>query len=154
YFGAVSSCEGTTGRLQFSRTHVVGGRVGEIAAERDAFDNAAEIVAIDAVGDDKVDLASVSLAVASELVGGERKRERRQPRVVGGAGKAMRPGGKRAGHLPGPEAIFFPFGLFDPEQPAGELSVCSRQKQQPARFRLETASRDKGASTLADFLLD
>jgi hypothetical protein len=56
--------------------------------------------------------------------------------------------------LSGPEAIYFTFGLFDPEQHAGELSVCSRQQQQPARFRLETASRDKGASTLADFLLD
>src|SRR5262249_59343676 len=95
YFGSVSSCEGTTGRLQFSGTHIVGGRVGEIAAERDAFDNAAEIVAIDAVGDDKVDLASVSLAVASELVGGERKRERRQPHVVRRAGKAIRAPGQR-----------------------------------------------------------
>ena len=155
YLGAVPPGEGATGRFQFGRAHVVGRRVGQVAAQRDALNDAAEIVAIDAVGDDKVDFAGVGLAVARELVGAERERERSQPRIVRCVGEAISAGRQLAGQLSGPEAVYVAFaGFFDPEQHAGELSVRSRQQQQPARFGLETAGRDKGASALADFLLD
>jgi len=69
----------TRSRLQLGRPHVIGWRVGEIAAKRDAIDDAAEVFAIHAIRYHQVQLARLRLAVACELIPSERECEGRQP---------------------------------------------------------------------------
>src|SRR6478609_2923727 len=113
--------EGAAGRLQLSRSHIVGGRIGEIPAERHTFDNAAEVLAINTLGHHKAHIARIRLPVARELVRAERKGECSQKRIVWRVGESIASWRKLARQLPGPEAVdFILIGGFDAEQRAGE----------------------------------
>ena len=112
--------EGAAGRLQFGRSHIVGGRIGEVPAERHSFSNAAEVFAINTLGNHKAHIARIRLPVARELVRAERKGERSQTRIVWRVGESIGSWRQLAGQLPGPEAVdFILIGGFDAEQRAG-----------------------------------
>ena len=95
------------GRLQFSGAHVVGGRVGEIPAERYALDNATELVAIDALRNDEAYLARFRLAVSRELIRTERKCEGSEPRIVRRIGETVSARRQQIGQLSWPEPVDF-----------------------------------------------
>src|SRR5262249_25842528 len=147
--------ERTAGGLQLGRSHVVRWRIDEVPAQRHALDNAAEVFAIDALGDHKAHIARVRLAVARELVGAKRKSQGGEPLIMRRIGESVGSRRQLAGQLSGPEAIAAILTRrFDPKQRASECPVLSRKQHQPASLGLESRGGDESAPPLADVLAD
>ena len=108
-------------RFELGRAHVVGRRVDEVAGERDAFDDAREFVAVDAVGQrEPRPPCRLGLAVAGEAIGAEREGERGEARVVRRIGEAIGAGAAagRAARRAGTDRCGSSAAL-EPEQHAG-----------------------------------
>ena len=130
------------GLFQFGRPHVVGRRVDEIARQRHAFDDAGEIVAVDAVGQHQPHVARFRLAVAGELIGAEREGERGEPRVMRRIGEAVGARRQQAGQLPRPEQVFHRLvGVFQAEQNAGQFAVRRRHGEIASGLGLDIRRR-------------
>ena len=87
--GGVARGKLARGLFELRRAHVVGRRIDEIARQRHAFDDARQIVAIDALRQIELDRARLGLAVAGEAVEAEREGERGKPRIVRLVGEAV-----------------------------------------------------------------
>src|SRR6185437_6677742 len=144
HFGAMLLRERAGCRLQFGGAHVVRRRVGEIPAERHAFDDASEIFGVDAFRRDEPHDARFGLAVAGKLISPKRKGESGEPRVVRWVGKMVSTRGQETRQLAGTKPINFRFiRTFNPKQRAGKLSIVARQQQEAARLQLEAGGRDE-----------
>ncbi len=85
------------GRFELGGAEIVGGRVDEIAGERDRLDDARKIAAVDAFGQLQPDLLCGLLAVAREPVRAERERKRGEPAVRGRIAEPVGPGRQQRG---------------------------------------------------------
>ena len=118
------------GVLQLGRAHVVGRRVDEIARQRHAFQDAAEILSVHTLRDHQPYVAHLRLAVAGESIGAEREGQRRQPRVMRRVGETVSARRQQGGQLPGPEQVFHRLvGVFQAEQHAGQFAVRRRHRE-------------------------
>ena len=135
---AVSFSKRAGGALQLCRAHVVRWRVGEVAAQRDRLDDAAEVFAVDAVRHDQLDGARFRLAVAGELIGPQRYGQRRQPCTLRVHRQNDRPGRWHAGELAGAEQVLHGVvGVFEAKQDAGKLAIRSGNDQVAAGLGLK-----------------
>ena len=87
--GAVLGGKRARGLFEIGRSHVVRRRVDEVAHQRDRFDHALEIFAVEALRQIELDLAAFGLVVARKAISAERESERREPRVVRIVGKTV-----------------------------------------------------------------
>ncbi len=149
--GVVARGELARGLFELRRPQVVRRRVDEIARQRHAFDDALQLVAVEALRQIEIDLARFGLAVTREAVEAERERERRKPRIVRLVGEAIDAVGQKLRQAAGKERILGFAGAFKPEQHAAEAAF-SRQQQMPAGLRLETGGVGEGASLGAEQL--
>ena len=132
------------GMFEIGRTHVIGRRVDEVARERDALDDAGEVVAIDAHRQFELDGFVFGFPIAREAVAAERKRQRGEARVVRRIGEAV--GARRQESRERARAEAVEVGIvrgFDREQHARERTLRPRQQQVPAGARLKTGGIGK-----------
>jgi hypothetical protein len=98
-------------------------------------------------------LARLRLAIASELIGAERKGERGQPRIVRRVGETVRAGRQQRRQSARPEHVFHRFvGVFQTEQDAGQFAVGSRHKQKTSGLGLVTSGAQIRAFAVIDDL--
>ena len=148
---------GELSRLAFERrrAEIVGGRVDEVAAERDGAGDRLEPRRVDSVGRDQPRPLGRVGAVAVEAVEAEQERQRRQLRLVRRVGEAIGAGRQRRGEAAGGERIAtLGVLLGEAEQRAGEAAVGARQQLQPSRLRLEAAGGGVARRRRADRRLD
>ena len=144
-------------RLAFERrrAEVVGGRVDEVAAERDGAGDRLEPRRVDPVGRDEPRPLGRIGAVALEAVEAEQERQRRQLGLVRRVGEAIGAGRQGRGEAAGGERIATPDVLLgQAEQRAGEAAVAPRQQLQPSRLRLEAAGGGVARRRRTDRRLD
>ena len=110
--------------LELGRSHVVCRRIDEVARQRDRFDDALEILAIDALRQIEFDLARFGFAIAREAIGPERESKRRQPGVVRIVGKPINAIGQQLRQTPGKKKILGIVRRFDAEQDSAEAALA------------------------------
>ena len=147
--GAVTRGKLPRGVFELGRAHIVRRRIDEIARQRHAFDDALQIVAIEALRQIELDLARFGLAVAREAVGAEREGERGKPRIVRLVGEAIDAVRQMLRQAAGQKQILGIVGAFEPEQDAAE-PVLARQQQMAAGLGLETRGVGEGAGLGAE----
>ncbi len=148
---------GELSRLAFERrrAEIVGGRVDEVAAERDGAGDRLEPRRVDPVGRDQPRPLGRVGAVAVEAVEAEQERQRRQLRLVRRVGEAIGARRQSRGEAAGGERIAaLGVLLGEAEQRAGEAAVGARQQLQPSRLRLEAAGGGVARRRRADRRLD
>ena len=117
-FRAVLFGQSASRRLKVRRAHVIGRRVDQIARQRHAFDDAAQIVAVGAFGQHESHRLVLRLAIAREAIGAEREGQRGKPRIVRRIGKAVAAGRQHAGQQARQERVVIFFLAFQSEQHA------------------------------------
>ena len=112
--------------FKFRRAHIVGRCVDKIARQRHGFDDAVEILAVNALRQIELGLVAFGLAVAREAIGTEREGECRKPRVMRIVGKPVNAAGKKLGQGSGKKRVLGVSRRLDPEQDSAK-SFVSRQ---------------------------
>ena len=143
--GAVAARQRAGGMFEIGRAHVIGRRVDEVARERDALDDAGEVVAIDAHRQFELDGFVFGFPIAREAVAAERKRQRSEARVVRRIGEAVDARRQKARERARAETV--EVGIirgFEREQDDRERALRPWQQQVPAGTRLKAGGIGKG----------
>ncbi len=149
--GAVARRELSGGVFKLRRSQVVRRRIDEVASQRHAFDDALEIVAIDALRQIERDVSRFGFAVAREAVEAESESERGKARVVRLVGKPVGAVRQKLRQTPGEERVLDVVWPFEAEQDSAKPGFA-RQQQMLAGFGLETRRVREGAGLSADTL--
>ncbi len=142
-FRAVLFCDIAGGGGELFGSHVVGRRVDEVAAEKDAGGDARDFLAVDARRQDKLRGAGLALLVARELIGAENPGQRAAlaAEILRHIGEAIGAGGKLFGKYRERELVA---ALAQTQNRGCDAARGIREQLQFAFARRETGAFQEG----------
>ena len=112
------------GLFELRRSHVVCRRIDQIARQRHRFDDAREIVTIEALRQIELDRARLRLAVTRKAIKPERERKRGKPRIVRLIGEAVDALRQMLRQPAGKKRVRRFVRAFEPEQHAAKQALA------------------------------
>ncbi len=115
-------------RFDLARSKLIGWRIDEVARQHRGFGDLADLLAIDAIGDDQPGACRVRLAVAIETVALQQPAQRGQRGIADLSRQDVIAGGQQRGEPPGRERIGPARGSIYAEQDSRQRPLCVGQQ--------------------------